>query len=66
MEKLTKKFDNFARKHKLFWFDEVLWGSLNKFSWDNRFRIKYLNRLNKHNPIFKLGEIILNKIGCHS
>ena len=64
MQKLLCKFDEFARKHKWFWLDEERWYFINEGSWDNRFRVKYLNHLNSNNPIYKIGDMILRLIGC--
>lgn len=64
MKKLSKKFDDFARKHKLFWFHEENWNFLNSCSWDNRIRVKYLNHLNSKDPLYKIGDKILSIAGC--
>lgn len=47
---------------KLFMLDDEKWHFINECSWQNRFRIKYLNKLNHKNIIHIIGEKILHLI----
>jgi hypothetical protein len=44
---------------KLFMLDDEKWHYINECSWQNRFRIKYLNHLNSKNMIYIIGQKIL-------
>lgn len=44
---------------KLFMLNNDKWNFINQHTWQNRFRVKYLNRLNRHNPIYNIVECLL-------
>lgn len=44
---------------KLFMLNNDKWNFINKLSWQNRFRVKYLNHLNRNNPFYNIIEWLL-------
>ena len=51
---------------KLFMLDDEKWHFINKCSWQNRVRVKCLNKLNRKNIIHIIGEKILCLTECKS
>lgn len=49
---------------KLFMLDDEKWHFINECSWQNRFRVKYLNKLNRKSIIHIIGEKILCLTEC--
>lgn len=44
---------------KLFMLNNDKWNFINQLTWQNRFRVKYINHLNRHNPFYSIIEWLL-------